>query len=97
MKHEIKNGYIELSKDCCDNGAYEIDMVQVNEKRKGTGTKLMQWAIKWATKKDVNLTLCACPQDDSIELEDLVKFYESFGFEETYRQSDCVLMKMYIA
>lgn len=93
MKHEIKNGYIEIEQDELEENELVITMVYANEKRKGTGTELVKWAIEYAREQGKELTLCACPQDDSIELDDLIEFYAGLGFNEEYRQSDCALMR----
>lgn len=94
MKLEIKNGYIEYSIDDMNDEELVIDLVEVVEKRKGTGSKLVNEVIKYAKQNNYKaVTLCAYPQDNTIELKDLVRFYEKLGFDVEYDDGSEVLMK----
>ena len=93
MKITVDNGYIEYSEDELEDNAICIDMVEVNKKRQGTGKELVNKVIDIAIAEGKDITLCAYPQDDSIELFDLVSFYESCGFEIEYDDGSEVLMR----
>lgn len=84
---EIKkdNGYITYS---VEEDEVIIDMVEVYEKRQGTGKALVEEVKKIAAELDRPVTLAAYPQDNSISKDDLCKFYEKCGFECDYRGSD---------
>lgn len=92
MKIECTNGYLEYSVDDEEDNAYMIDIVEVINKRQGTGTELMKQFIKLADEEEKDITLCAYPQDGSITLENLVEFYENFGFEADYDDGKAVIM-----
>ncbi len=86
MKLTLKNGSIEfhLEEDC-----YIIDLVKVLETRKGTGTKLINKAEKYISKRKIKrIELYAEPQDESIEKEDLLNFYRSLGYEDNECEGD---------
>lgn len=84
MKIENENGYILYSNDDMDENVIDIDLVEVKQKRKGTGSKLVNQVIEIAKKEGKNISLCAYPQNDSITLSDLIKFYERLGFKLEY-------------
>jgi hypothetical protein len=79
-----------------DDDYNEVIIDNLKSFQKGDGTKLVKKIINVYNKLDGNykLTLCACPQDDTISLEDLVTFWEKQGFSQDAEQgrSDCVLM-----
>lgn len=84
-KIELENGYIKLTVDDMEDTELVIDMVEVKEKRQGTGRKLVEMAIEYAKEEGFKkLTLSAYPQDDSIEYDDLIDFYRNLGFEIEY-------------
>ncbi len=90
-----ENGYINYSVDDMHEDEFVIDKVEAFVKRKGTGSALVNEVIKIAEEEGKALTLCAYPQDDSIELEDLVEFYKNLGFEIEYDEGSCVLMRYF--
>lgn len=92
-KIENENGYILFDIDDMNEDDLVIEKVEAYEKRKGTGTLLVKQVIQIAQKEGKGLTLCAYPQDDSIELSDLVKFYEKLGFSVEYDDGSEVLMR----
>lgn len=92
-KIENENGFINYSIDDLNEDEMVIDLIQVKDKRKGTGTELVKKVIQEAKSKDKTLTLFAYPQDDSIELSDLIGFYEKLGFEVDYDTGDGAFMK----
>lgn len=93
MKIEVENGYIKYSQDDMNENELVIEMVEVLNKRKGTGTELVKKVIDIANKEGKELTLCAYPQDESISLEDLIEFYEKLGFFIEYDDGTEVLMR----
>ena len=79
---ELENGYIRLAEDDMEETELVIEMLEVKEKRQGTGRELVKMAIKYARENGYErITLSAYPQDDSIKYTDLVTFYEMLGFE----------------
>lgn len=92
-KIENENGYIFFDADDMNSDDLVIEKVEAYEKRKGTGTQLVKQVIQIAQEEDKGLTLCAYPQDDSIELSALVKFYEKLGFSVEYDDGSEVLMR----
>lgn len=49
-------------------------------RNKGIATKLINKMIKWATKNKYNLVLEVTPYDKSMSYNNLIGFYEKFGF-----------------
>ena len=92
MRIEVENGYIELEEGM-EPGELVIEMVEAYEKRTGTGSKLVEMAKEYAKNEGKHLTLCAYPQDDSIELDELVAFYDGLGFEVEFDDGSEALMK----
>ena len=82
MTFSIKSNFIKFS---IEDDELIIDLVKVDTPRQGIGTELVEMVIdlhktKYSTKK---LTLWAFPQDDSIDLDSLISFYENLGFKIT--------------
>ena len=85
-----ENGYLNYS---IEDDEVVIDLVEVYTKRTGTGSELVRELINWARENDYSsIGLCAYPQDDSITLESLVKFYDKLGFDVDYDDGNEVLM-----
>ena len=80
MKIENDNGYIIYNVSDMDDDELVIEMVETYERGKGTATELIDQVISIARDKGMRLGLCACPQDDSITLEELISIYEHLGF-----------------
>ncbi len=80
MKITTDRGYINYSISDMDDNVIIIDLVEVNEKRQGAGTELVNAVLNIAREQGKSVELCAYPQDDSISLADLVSFYEGLGF-----------------
>lgn len=89
-----ENGYARVSEDDMNEDELVLDIVEVKEKRKGTGSELVKECIKYAESEGKKLTLCAYPQDDSIDLESLVNFYKKLGFSTDYDDGEEVLMSI---
>jgi ribosomal protein S18 acetylase RimI-like enzyme len=51
----------------------------------GMARRLMVRACEHADRRSWRLQLVAAEEDDSVDLDRLVRFYESLGFAETYR------------
>tara|TARA_R110000772_G_scaffold233800_2_gene345370 strand:- start:7318 stop:7584 length:267 start_codon:yes stop_codon:yes gene_type:complete len=70
--------YIQTYKE---NGKIVIENIFVPKELRGQGIarKIMQELIE--NNKSVTIELHAYPQDEETELEKLVNFYESFGFQ----------------
>jgi hypothetical protein len=58
-----------------------LELVEVKEKRKGTGTELINQLKEIAAEHQLPITLCAYPEDDSITQDQLNSFYEGLGFK----------------
>lgn len=93
MKIEKENGYLKYSVDDMNENEYVIDMVEVYNKRQGTGTQLVKEMIDIARRDGKELGLCAYPQDDSISYEDLLNFYIKLGFIVEYDDGEEAIMK----
>ena len=97
MKFENENGYIEFAIDECDDNALEIEQVEAFKKRQGTGNKLVNEVIEYARSNGYDkITLVAHPTDETIEFEDLIKFYENLGFTEYQNDGFCAWFEMEI-
>ena len=90
---ENENGFIRYAQDDMNEDDLIIEMVEVYQKRKGTGSQLVKQVMQIAQKERKGLTLCAYPQDESIDLKNLVKFYENLGFSIEYDDGSEVLMR----
>jgi hypothetical protein len=79
MTLTIADNFIQYS---VEDDELIIDLVKVNTPRQGIGSKLVQMVIDlWKSEySDKKLTLWAYPQDDSIDLDSLISFYENLGF-----------------
>ena len=86
---ENENGKLEYS---YEYDVIILDLVEVNEKRKGTGSVLVQMLISIAEEEQKNIELCAYPQDDSIDLAELINFYNNLGFTVDYNTGTEALM-----
>ena len=91
---ELENGFAVVNVDDMNEDELVLDIVEVKEKRKGTGSELVNMAIEYAREQEKKLTLCAYPQDDSIGLEELVLFYQNLGFDIDYDNGKEVLMSI---
>ena len=92
-KIELDNGYIIFSKSDMDENEIIIEKLEVKEKRKGTGTELINKVIDIAIEEGKSISLCAHPLDDSITLDNLILFYESLGFLLDWDDGNVALMK----
>jgi len=88
-------GLIEL---CIDPVSYyqgtgSIDKLYVKEiyRRNGIATSLMNMALNTFYKNRIEeISLVASPYQNGLSLLQLIKFYESFGFEQTL-PGDCIM------
>ena len=78
MRVELDNGFALLT---INEDEVIIDNIEVFQKRKGTGKKLIEMIKNIAYDLSLPITLYAYPQDDSISNEDLRTFYYSCNFE----------------
>ena len=93
MKIKDKNGFLIYSRDDMEKDTYVIEMIEAFEKRKGTGTKLINQMKKIANNKGKKISLCAYPQDESISLENLISFYENLDFNIVYDDGSAAIME----
>lgn len=71
-----------------------IDLIEVTDRKKGIGTKLIEKMKEISKQKNKPLTLFAYTQDEkAITQEALEQFYEKLGFEEELRDSGGVFYK----
>jgi predicted GNAT family acetyltransferase len=73
-----------------------IENIKAVTPRQGVGSKLVKKVLKIAKRKSLPCTVFTCPHDDSIDVDSLINFYESLGFEiiqDSYRDSFGVEMK----
>jgi hypothetical protein len=97
MKIELPSqSYIEYSVDI---DTQEVIIDDIKSFQKGDGTKLAQAVIDIYNAEyadnNYSLTLYAYPQDDTIDQENLVKFWESVGFEVDSEQGGDGVMMTY--
>jgi hypothetical protein len=75
------NSYITIS---IDNDSQELIIEDIKSYTKGNGSTLVDWAIDLYRSeyedKGYSMTLYAYPQDDTIDDDGLVAFWESQGF-----------------
>ena len=78
------------------NNAYEIDEIYIKEtdRNLGIGTKLLNAFIKFAKSNNKDIVLYASPINTKMSLDDLIKFYNKFGFEQDKRTTDkhCLIL-----
>lgn len=64
-----------------------LDIIEASTKGKGAGTFAMQALIALADEFGIRLYLYALPYQGSMSREDLVSFYEKFGFYQDYEET----------
>lgn len=84
MRLILDGGYVEY--DICDDEVI-IEYIQAIKKRNGVGTKLIIGVKEIASNLGLPIGLYAYPQDNSINEQDLIRFYFKNGFE--YDPNDC--------
>ena len=64
-------------------------------RRQGHARRLLATAIKEMEKTGLSICLAALPEEDNIDMDDLVAFYESAGFavDEDKQGGDAVVME----
>lgn len=87
---KIDGGTLRYSVEC---GELIIEHVEANNKRMGIGTKLIQLVKREAIKQGLPIALCAYPVNADIDLIQLVGFYKSNGFTETFSDGLLSLME----
>lgn len=92
MKIERKNGYIKYNVDDVNENELIIEMVETYEHGKGTASELINEVISIAEAEEKKLSLCACPQDDTVDLETLISIYEHLGFSVDFTDGYMALM-----
>lgn len=75
---KVENGYINYT---IEEDEVTIDLVKVFEPRQGTGKQLVKQVLDISYELELPCGLYAEPQDDTISLQDLQKFYYSCGFD----------------
>jgi predicted GNAT family N-acyltransferase len=79
-----------------EDGELIIENIKAVTPRQGIGSKLVRKVLEIASQESLPCTVFTCPQDDSIDVDSLINFYESLGFEiiqDSYRDSFGVKMK----
>ena len=79
-KYDLKTLFLSKSRD-----GIELTSLIVNDKKQGTGTKVMQELIDFADKENEMIGLSVGQKDDghgTTSRARLVKFYKRFGFVE---------------
>lgn len=84
MKIEKENGYIIYNVDDVNDDEFVIEMVETYEHGKGTASELINEVISIAEAKEKKLSLCACPQDDTVDIETLIAIYSHLDFADGY-------------
>jgi hypothetical protein len=81
----LGESFIEYS---IDENTEEMIIENIKSYNKGDGTKLVNMVLDIYNSEysDYELTLYAYPQDDTITLDNLVKFWEKMGFEKETEQ-----------
>jgi GNAT superfamily N-acetyltransferase len=79
MTFNLDSSFIQYS---VEDDEVIIDLVKVETPRQGIGSKLVKMVIDLYNSEysDKKLTLWAFPQDDTIDLDSLISFYENLGF-----------------
>jgi ribosomal protein S18 acetylase RimI-like enzyme len=93
MKIEKENGYIVYNESDMDDNELVIEMVETYERGKGTAGELIREVIKIAKNEGKALTLCAYPQDDSVDLDTLIEIYEHLGFKVDWTDGEAAEMR----
>lgn len=103
IKHDEKNckfycdnGSLTYYTECvtypkCHDDCYEIEVLNANEKRTGTGAALLNAMIDFAKKTHKNIVVYAMPLDDSISENDLIAFYKKYGFTQDTDDKHCLI------
>lgn len=68
--------------------------VPVSERGQGTGRKLMVEALAEIAETGMVCKIAALPFDEGMDMEDLVAWYESFGFDVENCDGPAVIMVM---
>ena len=58
-----------------------IDLIEVKEKRKGTGKQLIDELKSIAAELNLPIVLFVVPQDDTIDKDSLICFYKKCSFD----------------
>ena len=81
------------------NNAYEIGEIYIKaaDRNLGIGTKLLNAFIEFAKSNNKDIVLYASPINNQMDLDDLIKFYNKFGFEQDNRTTDkqCLILKIH--
>lgn len=77
-KIELNGGYAIYT---IEDAEIILEMIEVTEKRKGVGSKLLSMLKDIAREHNLPIGLYAYPQDNTIDEDGLKEFYFENGFE----------------
>jgi len=101
---ELNGNYLHYFNDVIiypepTNNAYEIDEIYIKaaDRNLGIGTKLLNAFIEFAKSNNKDIVLYASPFNNEMTIDDLIKFYNKFGFEQDNRTTDkqCLILKIH--
>jgi len=80
MKKQIQNSFVKYS---IEEGEVVIDYLFVDKRQRGNnlGYKLLDFVKSFAKRKEMNMALFAESDDDNFSNDELVEYYEDYGFE----------------
>lgn len=76
-----------------DKNTIEIQLLNVVNKRQGTGTKLIKSCIEYANSIGKDIVVYASPLNNEISEDDLIKMYKNCGFSKDSSSSDKHLLR----
>lgn len=84
MLKEDGKSFIVYNIDFNNDVVIEDLYVDPSDRGKHKGYKLIDMAVEYAEEHSIDIvSLCACPQDDSITDEALINYYRNYGFSST--------------
>lgn len=76
-----------------DKNTIEIQLMNVVNKKQGTGTKLIKACIDYANSIGKDVIVYASPLNNDISEDDLIKMYKNCGFSKDSGSSDKHLLR----
>jgi GNAT superfamily N-acetyltransferase len=80
MKQAINKSFIKFDADM-DDIVIEKLFVHPSQRGKKLGHKLLDIALDYARENEMNVSLCAESDEETLSNEKLIKYYEDYGFE----------------
>ena len=85
-KNNVLNGSICFEEVIFENqpciSLYNLQIRNKNQRKKGNASSLLRKSLILISESGYRTAVLeACPQDNSISFEDLISFYEKFGFK----------------